>query len=84
MFLSGVNITPQNAATSSVHLLSAPDASQLDNKSLYHSDITPLGVRWVKELRLAPPPEQDMPGKVRETLDSLWKEAKLRIKQSHK
>lgn len=46
-FCSGINITPQNGATSALFLHDSFGA-ELDPLKLYHSDITPLGKTWVK------------------------------------
>jgi hypothetical protein len=48
-FCSGINITPQNGATSALFLHDSL-ASDLDPLKLYHSDITPFGKKWVKRI----------------------------------
>jgi hypothetical protein len=46
-YCSGINITPQNGATSALFLHDSL-TSDLDPLKLYHSDITPFGKTWVK------------------------------------
>ena len=48
-YCSGINITPQNGATSVLYLHDAK-TRDLDPLKLYHSDITPFGKTWVKEI----------------------------------
>ncbi len=47
---SGVNITGVNGATSAIWLALHEDPKSIDPNVLYHSDITRLGVPWVKEI----------------------------------
>ncbi len=50
-FCSGINITPMNGATSAFYLYETNN-KDLDPFILYHSEITPLGHRWVRKLKV--------------------------------
>ncbi len=72
-FCSGLNITPQNGATSVLYLHDSDKS--LDPFKLYHSDITPFGKTWV---RVLPVEFQDIQDVVRH-MDSLLLKLKQRL-----
>ncbi|KAI8912403.1 hypothetical protein BC831DRAFT_490930 [Entophlyctis helioformis] len=49
---SGINITGRNGATSTVALITSPDAKTLDPTKVYHSEINLLGRKWVVPLTI--------------------------------
>ncbi|KAJ3171946.1 hypothetical protein HK101_011199 [Irineochytrium annulatum] len=75
LFVSGMTINPINSATSSLHLLSE-DPDNLDELTVYHSDMTPLGKKWTKHLQMDKPATADEPKQARAYLDAVWTEAK--------
>ena len=70
-FCSGINITPFNGATAAVYLHNSTE--DRDPYYLYHSDITPLGNKWVKKISV---PDQEIDPVV-ESMDKLVQKFKL-------
>lgn len=77
--LSGINITPINGATAAIYLHESVADDQLDPYKLYHSDITPFGMRWVRELDV---PLEDIEGVVT-AMDSLAQKFRRRYELSN-
>jgi hypothetical protein len=78
--LSGINITPVNGATAAIYLHESDVEDELDPYKLYHSDITPFGMRWVKELDV---PVEEI-GPVVEAMDSLVQKFRRRFELANK
>ncbi|KAJ3216216.1 hypothetical protein HDU67_009790 [Dinochytrium kinnereticum] len=72
LFVSGINVSPTNAATSTSYLVFNPSPQSLDQTKVYHSDITPFGKKWVKLLTAGADPEKDSAERSLELLTRIW------------
>ncbi|KAI8852043.1 hypothetical protein BC829DRAFT_91649 [Chytridium lagenaria] len=82
LFISGINITPQTAATSTAYLVTNESAGSLDPDKVYHSDVTPFGKRFVRYLGMGAKASDSVAWEVVEALEQIWrneKNAKTRI-----
>ncbi|KAJ3295050.1 hypothetical protein HK104_003056 [Borealophlyctis nickersoniae] len=74
MCLSGINISGKNGATAPIHLALTSGPEGLDPTKIYHSEINPLGKKWVVEL--SSDRDAEMAKRVRRELDQLYRKFK--------
>ncbi|KAJ3106267.1 hypothetical protein HDU97_006718 [Phlyctochytrium planicorne] len=76
LFISGVNVTPLNAATSIQYLVDHDTPGSLDQQKVYHSDIYPSGKRWVKLLKSGAEFTSERSTLAINFLDDIWRKEK--------